>query len=338
MTTVLEYSLALLPVLLFLVALVVLDSFKLVRLRAILFTILIGGLAAVVLIYVNSWLSDSLRLNRMEFTRYLAPATEEIIKSLYLVYIIATNRTGFLVDSAIRGFALGAGFALAENVFYHVTLGEHSIGLWIVRGFGTAFLHGGTMTVFAIVSRTIRDRQIWPGLQGFLPGLALAIVVHSLFNQFLLPPVVLTAVTLLTLSVVTIIVFTYSEKKTRDWLGSGLDLHMDLIESISTGDISDSHVGKYLNALITKFKPMVVADMLCLLRINAELAAAAKGVMLAREVGLKLPPDTSLRGKFKELKYLERTVGRTGRLALHPLLKYHSVQQWEKNLLVSSVR
>ena len=337
MTALLEYSLALLPVLLFLAALMVLDSFKLVRLRAILFTILIGGLTAVILIYLNSWLFDWLELSRVEFTRYLAPVTEEILKSLFLVYVIATNRTGFLVDSAIRGFAVGAGFALVENVFYHVTLSDQSITLWIVRGFGTACLHGGTMTLFAIISRTARDRQSLPGLAAFMPGLILAIVVHSLFNHFLLPPVVLTIMTLVTLGLMTIIVFNRSEKITRDWLGSGLDLDMDVIDSISTGEISDTRVGKYLNTLIDKFKPIVVADMLCLLRIHAELAVAAKGILLAQEAGLQLPPDDSLKAKLEELAYLERSVGRTGRLALHPFLLYNSVQQWQKNLLVSSL-
>ena len=335
MTVILEYGLALLPVLIFLAVLVLLDSFKLLRFRALLVTIGVGAIVALVLVYVNSRLFDLLLIDRQSFTRYLAPVTEELLKSVFLIYLVGTNRTGFLVDSAIRGFALGAGFALVENVFYHMTLEDQSLLLWMVRGFGTAFLHGGTMTIFAIISRTALDRKSLPGPLVFLPGLTVAIVVHSLFNHFLLPAVTLMAVTMVVLSVMILLVYVKSEEKTREWLGGGLDLDMDLIVSITSGDISDTRVGKYLNTLIDRFRPIVVADMLCLLRIHAELAVAAKGMLLASEAGLKLPPDESIKGKLIELQYLEKTVGQTGIIALHPFLQFHSVAQWQRSLLAA---
>ena len=61
------------------------------------------------------------------------------------------HRIGFLVDAAIYGFAVGAGFALAENLYYLHLAAEAGMGTWIVRGFGTALMHGGTTALFAVM-------------------------------------------------------------------------------------------------------------------------------------------------------------------------------------------
>lgn len=52
------------------------------------------------------------------YSRYGAPVVEEVLKSIYLVYLIKSKRIGFMVDSAIFGFAIGAGFAFVENIYY----------------------------------------------------------------------------------------------------------------------------------------------------------------------------------------------------------------------------
>jgi hypothetical protein len=77
----------------------------------------------------------------------------------------------------------------------------------------------------------------------------------------------------------------------------------------------------------------VVADMLCYLRLHTELALRAKGVLLARENGLDVPLDAATREKFAELGYLEKSVGRTGLLALHPVLRTSRRDLWQLYLL-----
>ena len=67
------------------------------------------------------------------------------------------HRIGFLVDAAIFGFAVGTGFALAENLYYLHLAAEAGMGTWIVRGFGTALMHGGATALFAVMGLA-RDR------------------------------------------------------------------------------------------------------------------------------------------------------------------------------------
>ena len=99
-----------------------------------------------------------------------------------------THRIGFLVDAAILGFAVGAGFAMVENLDYLQALSDASLAVWIVRGFGTALLHGGVQSIFAVMLLSLADRR-GHGPGAVLPTLLAATVLHALFNQFVLPPI-----------------------------------------------------------------------------------------------------------------------------------------------------
>lgn len=343
MIELLHTSLGLLPVILFLAGLMVMDSFKLVSFKKIFLAIFIGGTVTIICWQLNGWLMNYFLISKLSFSRYFAPVTEETLKALYLIFLIRSSRVGFLVDSSINAFAIGTGFALVENIFYWFMLENSSTYLWVIRGFGTAALHGGTLIIFANISKTLHDKKLnnAKGKNSFgtfalyLPGLLFAIVVHSMFNHFMIPPIYTTLATLIILALMVLIIFNQSEKATTNWLGTGLDVDMDLIESISTGDISDSKIGKYLNTLIDKFPPVVVADMLCLLRLHAELSVAAKGILLAQEVGVKLEPDPEIMAKLNEMKYLEKSIGVTGLLTLHPFLGSNPQHKWQRSFLES---
>ena len=68
---------------------------------------------------------------------------------------------------------------------------------------------------------------------------------------------------------------------------------------------------------------------LCLLRIHAELAIRAKGLLLAREAGLEAPVGDDVRANLLELRYLEKSIGRTGLLALKPVLRESARDVWQ---------
>jgi RsiW-degrading membrane proteinase PrsW (M82 family) len=322
-------AVSVLPVLAFLAALLLMDSFKLVRFRAVLSAIAAGCAAAVVTLYANGWLMSATGVSTSVLTRYLAPVVEELLKALYVVALIRRRRVGFLVDSAILGFAVGAGFALVENIDYLRHMADARVFLWIVRGFGTALLHGATTAIVAISGKSLSDRYPGKGLLAFLPGLLAATGIHSLFNHFILPPVVATLVLLVVLPGLFLAVFEHSERATRDWLGLGLDDELDLLESILSGDILETRVGIYLQSLRSHFPGTAVADMLCLLRIHLELSVRAKGLLLAQEAGFRLPIGKDVRANLQELRYLEDSIGRTGCLALKPVLRRTSRDLWQ---------
>lgn len=317
------------PVLLFLAGLVALDSFKLVRLKAVLQAIFIGCAVALLCMLINERLIGLLSLKFIHYSRYVAPVIEECLKAAFVVYLIRAGRVGFMVDAAIYGFAVGTGFALLENIYYLQTLESSNILLWIVRGFGTAAAHGSTTAVFGIMSLSLSERHPDTKLNWYLPGLAMAIIIHSLFNHFILPPVTSTIILLVTLSLLIFIVYERSERATRSWLGVGFDADAELMETITDGKIPDSNIGTYLDALRSRFPGEVVADMLCMLRLHTELAMRAKGILMMREAGIKIPPDPEIKEKLSELQYLEKSIGKTGKLAMSPFLKTSTRDLWQ---------
>ena len=329
----LNVAVAILPVLAFLATLLLMDSFKLVQFRVVLSTILAGCCAAWLAFHSNGWLMSATGLSTTVFSRYLAPLVEESLKALYVVVLVRRRRIGFLVDAAIQGFAVGAGFAVVENVDYLRHVADTRVFLWIVRGFGTALLHGATTAIVAMIGKSLADRHPGKSLSVFLPGWGAAVAIHSAFNHFILPPLLATGVLLVGLPLLLIAVFEQSEKATHEWLAAGLDADIEVLRLILSEQVGHTRVGSYLRSLKSSFPGEVVADMLCLLRVQLELSLRAKGMLLAREAGVAMPVGEDVRANLMELTYLERSIGKTGLLALKPLQIRSGLDFWEVYLL-----
>jgi RsiW-degrading membrane proteinase PrsW (M82 family) len=323
----------LLPVLIFLISLVYLDSYKLVGLKVVLWVILAGALTAIAGYFLNDFLLQHVQLDFIAFTRYLSPVTEETLKALVIVYLFRSHRIGFLVDSAIMGFAVGAAFAVIENFYYLYSGGQAHLGVWIVRGFGTAIMHGGATAIFAIVSQTMTERSMKINPLRYLPGLAAAIALHSLFNHFVLPPMLMTATVLALLPPLLYVVFRKSAGHMREWLELDFDADALLLQQVNSGEFAETKVGRFLNDLRSRFEGPVVVDMLCYLRLYTELALRAKGLLLMRENGLDVDVGERTQEKFAELEYLERSIGKTGLLAMRPFLHMTRKDLWQLYVL-----
>ena len=331
MTTALAVAVGVLPVCLFLGALVLIDSYKLVALRAVLLSVAAGVIAAVASYGLNVTLRPALDLEFAPYSWYVAPVVEESCKAVFVVYLLRRNKVGFVVDAAIHGFAIGTGFALLESLYYLRV--DTGVWMWISRGFGTAIMHGGTTAIVAMVSKTLQNRVAAFRVHLVLPGLGVAVVLHSLYNQFLLHPLLAAGLIMLVVPAVSVAVFQRSERETTAWLGTGFDTDQELLRVVQSGQLSSTPVGKYLMSLRNRFAPEVIVDMMCLLRLRAELAIRAKGILLLREAGFEAPPDPLLKDSIAELRYLDKSIGRTGLLALAPFLHGGTRDLWQLQLL-----
>ena len=81
------------------------------------------------------------------------------------------------------------------------------------------------------------------------------------------------------------------------------------------------------------FPPELQGDMLSLLQLTTELSVRAKGDLLLREADLEIAPDPELENMFAELRYLEKSIGPTGMLAVRPLLAQTPRDLWEMHRL-----
>jgi len=323
---------SLLPVAAFLATLIYLDSYRLVTLQSILGSIAAGCCAALLALQVNTVVLEDVHLGLDTYSRFAAPMVEELLKSLYFFVLLFRRRVGFAVDAAIFGFGIGTGFALVENIMYLRDLPTDNMLVWVIRGFGTALMHGGTTSMLGVIAKELRERHRSPAFP-ILASLCLAVLIHALYNQFVFSPEVSALLTLVGIPLVMVLVYRYSERRTSDWLGVGFDTDRELLAMITTGVLAENRVGQYLKSLERAFPPPVVADMLCYLRLYVELAIKAKGILLLREAGLSVPPDTEAGDQFAELRYLGKSIGRTGLLALHPFIHTRGNDLWQLQLV-----
>ena len=146
---VIDWSLALVPVLLMAALFAWLDIFKLMSVWEMLGLLILGGLAALAAWPISGQMLDALPMGFSFYSRMVAPWIEEALKGLAIVLLFASNRIGFKLDAVISGFAIGAGFSVIENIFYLSRYPELTAPVWMVRGLGTAIMHGTTTAILA---------------------------------------------------------------------------------------------------------------------------------------------------------------------------------------------
>jgi len=102
---------------------------------------------------------------------------------------------------------------------------------------------------------------------------------------------------------------------------------------VLSDDFGQTRLGAYLQELRSRFPGPVVADMFCLMRVELELGIRAKGLLLARDAGFEMPLDDEILSGLAEVRYLEKSIGPTGLLALMPLQVSSDRDAWHKFLL-----
>jgi RsiW-degrading membrane proteinase PrsW (M82 family) len=325
----LDAPIGLLPVLAFLGVLRHVDAHRLVPFSTVLLMLAAGGALAVAGYFVNGLVLDFVAFDQRTFSRYVAPVIEECLKASLLVWLFARNRIGFMVDAAIIGFAVGAGFSVVENVYYLSTLSDASLGTWIVRGFGTAIMHGGATAVFGVLAQSLTERHAHFHPQLYLPGLAVAIALHSAFNHFPGSPLTATLATLVVFPGTLLLVFAKSEHAIHDWLLHDYESHEHLLQDLRTGDFTHSEAGRLIGDLAQRFDAAHVADMFAYIRLHTQLVLRAEKLLLAREGGTDARLQQDDRDDFAKLHALERRIGRTGLMAIWPHLHFSRQELWE---------
>jgi protease PrsW len=155
---------------------------------ALIIAFIYGGTVAVLISIllegaVNLFISD-LAAASLIMTLIIAPIVEECAKSTG----VPRRRILELEDGFIYGAAVGLGFAATENMLYLISALTNSVEEFIltaiVRAITSTLLHASAtaITGFGIALALFSRRQ--GRAQSWISYLALAIVLHSLFNVF----------------------------------------------------------------------------------------------------------------------------------------------------------
>src|SRR3954451_523039 len=191
LTESLHWGVALVPVLVLLGLFVWLDAFALMTLQELLTLLLLGAIAALAAWPISGRLIDTLPIGFSLYSRFVAPWIEEALKAIIIIVLFRINRIGYKLDAIISGFAIGAGFSVVENIFYLRIFPDYATGTWLVRGFGTAVMHGTTLALLAAIAHEFAEKETHEAaadfdfrIAWFLPGYGLAVALHTAFNQF----------------------------------------------------------------------------------------------------------------------------------------------------------
>jgi hypothetical protein len=167
------------------------------------------------------------------------------------------------------------------------------------------------------------------GIVNFIPGLALAIMIHSLFNHLLVPPDIITTIQLIVLPILFWFIYTRSEKALHSWLEMGIDSEFELLDFLLSGSISETKVGEYLTSLKKVFPGTTIVNMICYLRVYLELSICAKGLLLMQQHGYSIEIDDETMSKLEEFKYLDKSIGKTGERALTVIYRTEPKDLWQ---------
>ena len=335
-----KLAVAFAPVIVLLVVFERLDVFRLVSGGAVAAYAAMGaGLAA--LSYIsNSHMMDGLPIGFTDYSRYVAPVIEEVLKALVIVGLFATDRVGFKLDAAIAGFAVGAGFSVFENGYLLTIFPGASLGVWLVRGFGTAVMHGGTTALFAVITHEFSEHQahhngshtkLYPWV--FAPGLLVAIAIHSAFNHLPGDPMLAMVGAMVLIPLTLLAVFAKGGATAHDWLEHDHERHAQMLADIRAGRFEDTEDGRALAALAQRFPPRIAREAREWIELQLALVLRAEEVLLAHEQGERIEVGAAEHAEFQRLDALARDLGHAARHAILPHLRFSRSDLYEMHML-----
>ena len=335
MGEIIDWSLALVPVLMLTAAFIWLDVFKLVSFRETVGLLLAGGASAIVAYPLSGYFLDTLPIGFSNYSRFAAPWIEEALKAVVVIGLFRINRIGLTLDAVIMGFAVGAGFSVVENVFYLVRFPELAAPVWIVRGLGTAVMHGTTAAVLAAIAHRLAVRELHHEARNFhfrlwwfVPAYLAAVAIHTLFNQFPSQPLLAMLVTTLVAPFALMAILRFGTTKARQWLAAEEEAHRALLEKLKAGAFPDRPGWRRIEELVERAGPQTGALIREYVIVLTRLILAEEEVLLQQSEDTHRV-ETDGRALFKRLHDLRRELGSVTIHAVTSLLPFSRSDYWE---------
>jgi RsiW-degrading membrane proteinase PrsW (M82 family) len=336
LTQALHWSVALIPVLVLLGVFVWLDAFKLMSVKEILVLLLLGGLGAVAAYPLSGRLLDTLPIGFSLYSRFVAPWIEEAIKAIIMIVLFRMNRIGYKLDAVISGFAIGAGFSVVENIVYLTIFPNYATGTWLVRGFGTAIMHGTTLAVLAAIAHEFAERETREAasdfdfsLLWFVPGYGVAVALHMAFNQFPDRPLIAMLGSVIIAPIALVAILGFGTAEADRWLKSECAEHRAQVEALRAGKWPKGPSGQKIAALAERLDPESVNRIRRYWELQAWLVAEAEETMIEEEEGDAVFDPAQIRAAIAELDGLKRALGRSTYAAVQALLPFSRNDYWE---------
>ena len=325
------YILTAVPLALFIVYLVVMDSFKLTKWTTLLSTIF-GGMV----MYLLSWLIC--RIPAIGDSKLLTSVVEELSKGAILYLLIAKRKVGLLGDATIYGSAIGAGFGLLSNIFHLYAHGEANFWHTIFLGCEAAVMHIGCTSLLAMALMMVHQGKFGASRRskviGSVISFAVTIVVHYVHALEPINPILLTMLLVVYYFVSKRSLFKKNFNYVHEWLDQGINNEINLLGALKRGEFSTTEAGKYMLTLKQRFEPETFFDMYCYVENYLELSIAARSNLILKEAGMDAVHDPDNQARLLEMAELRKRIGPTAEYALRPIVDRSQVNDWAMTRLI----
>jgi RsiW-degrading membrane proteinase PrsW (M82 family) len=328
------YCISIIPIFIYIIVLLGLDSFYIVKKYLLAFVITSGAISCVLAFAL---------LNSIGESNISASFIEELFKGIVILVMVMRKKIAFFIDAAIYGAAAGGGFAILENIIYLIYNPGMNLFTAIIRGLGTSIMHMGMTGIVAVLLIMLSDRIKNNGHSNKIIPLIFPLILlpsailHYMYNQFYVNPHIMLAIILATLTLIFALLAYYNDKCINKWIDISVNEDITLLSNIQSGNFASTNAGKYLLSVKDKFKKEVFLDMCCYVTLYLELSLIAKRNMMLKEIGLEIPDDPVEKEntllKIKELNSLRKQIGKTGEIALYPIVKANNLSIWIINSL-----
>ena len=331
-----HWGLALVPVLVLLAIFVWFDAFKLMSIWEILILLVLGGFGAVASYPVSGRLLDTLPIGFSNYSRFYAPWIEEAIKAAIVIGLFRFNKIGFKLDAVISGFAVGAGFSVVENIIYLIRMPDYGASTWLVRGLGTAVMHGVTLAILAATAHEFAERETRGkasdfnfSLWWFVPGYLAAVAIHMIFNQFPDEPLLAMLGASMFAPIAILGIFQFGTTEAQKWLETEAAQHQAQYDALRAGRWPEGDSGKRVASFAARLNKKAAAQVKRFWELQAWLVLQAERTLLQEAAGdVELDPD-AIRKAFGECEMIEGELGRVLTRALEALLPFTRNDYWE---------
>jgi hypothetical protein len=275
--------------------------------------------------------------------RFIAPPVEEILKALILIYLVRQAKFTYFVDGAIFGFAVGIGFAVAENVQY-ILSSEAGLMTAVGRVISTNLIHGSATALTGVALGLARFQKPLPSVFTALGGLAAAIALHMAFNNLVAlitdGPVLLFAAIIAMLAVALIVFLIFRGlAQSRQWIEAkvGTGDRVTMSEAKVVRRFEDMHdLLKPVRDMFGETKGQQVEDLLTLqARIGIKRGALEK----LQDARMQKASQAEIDSMNAQMETLRRAIGAYTMLAVRQIIPEKTSPVWEllRNRLQESI-
>lgn len=325
------YILSAVPLALFILLLILFDSFSLTK-----WSTLLACIGAGLLMCALSWLIC--RIPAVGGSRLAVSIVEELLKGLVVYLLIARRKVGLLSDATIYGSAIGAGFGMLSNIIHLTVHGDADFWHTIFLGFEAAVMHIGCTSLLAMVLIMVHQGKYGASRRakviGSLVAFLVTFAVHYVHALEPINPLLLTLLLVVYFVLSKRSLFRKDSKFIHGWLDEGINNEIMLLGAVKRGEFSATKAGEYMLTLKERFEPETFFDMFCYVQNYLELSIAARSNLILKEAGMDAVHDPANRSRLQEMEVLKKRIGPTAELALRPIVDRGQVNRWAMSNMV----